>query len=157
MDEVLEVLDWFGQQLLALYKEKMTGSEASGLLVGTADYEVIVDGTKYQVGLNLQDYAKYIESGRQPGTWPNIDAIRNWISIKPIIPQPFQLPNGKISITSNDQLTFLISRAIFEDGIEPKPYIQESINELMPELLKRLTVALGDLARINIINELRLN
>jgi hypothetical protein len=61
-----------------------------------------------------------------PGTFPNIDAIKKWIQVKPVIPTVQS--NGKIPTLS--QLTYLISRKIARDGIEPRYYLNNTLDEI---------------------------
>lgn len=153
MDKILEVLNWFAEQVIYRYKDKLESVRASGLLIDSMTSEVTRQGTNYEVTLNLQEYWYYIENGRLPGTWPNIDAIREWIEVKPIIPQPFQLPNGNTVIPTEQQLTYLISRSIYENGIEAKPFLAESIEEVSGEFIRRLTQAFGEYVATSIREE----
>lgn len=61
-----------------------------------------------------------------PGRFPNIDAIKKWIQVKPVIPTVQS--NGKIPTLN--QLTYLISRKIARDGIEPKYYLNNTLDEI---------------------------
>ena len=69
-------------------------------------------GGTYKIYLILQDYWKYVEYGRKPGTFPNVGKIQEWIKIKPVIPRP--LTNG--IVPTEKQLSFLIGRSIKEKG-----------------------------------------
>ena len=57
-------------------------------------------------------YLYWVNFGRQPGKWPNIAAIRQWVEIK-------NIGNGKDVNT----IAFLIARAIKEKGTPAKPYV----------------------------------
>ena len=65
-----------------------------------------------------------MENGRQPGKFPPLDVIKQWIQIKPVIPN---IRNGKLPTL--DQLTFLISRSIARNGIPPKNYLASTLME----------------------------
>ena len=57
-------------------------------------------------------YLYWVNFGRQPGEWPNIAAIRQWVEVK-------NIGNGKDVNT----IAFLIARAIKEKGTPAKPYV----------------------------------
>lgn len=57
-------------------------------------------------------YLYWVNFGRQPGKWPNIAAIRQWVEVK-------NIGNGKDVNT----IAFLIARAIKEKGTPAKPYV----------------------------------
>jgi hypothetical protein len=69
--------------------------------------EVRVDGLKAQ--LWGESYAQQLETGRQAGRFPPIDAIKQWIVDKGIANRI----EGQISISS---LAFLIARKIAREG-----------------------------------------
>lgn len=129
-----------GDELINKYREKLAlyNVNSSGLLGNTLTCFVNVEDGVYELNLQLQEYWKYIEEGREPGTFPNIDAIKNWIKIKPVIPNIY---NGKLPTLN--QLTYLIGRKIEREGIEGKHILKESINE--NEVIGNLNEQLSDL------------
>lgn len=126
-DILLHILQLYGNQIIDSYRRKLYegGSNATGLLGNSLSTTVYAEDGIYEVVLNIQDYWKYLEYGRLPGTFPNIDAIRKWIQVKPITPTMY---NGKMPTL--DQLTFLISRKIAEKGIEPRYYLNNTLDEI---------------------------
>lgn len=129
MDDILiRILQEYGEQIINSYRRKLYegGSNASGLLGNSLSTIVDADDGIYEVSLNIQDYWKYLEYGRLPGSFPNIDAIRKWIQVKPVIPTVKN--DGKLPTLN--QLTFLISRKIAEEGIEPRYYLTNILDEL---------------------------
>lgn len=126
-DLLIHILQQFGNQIIDSYRRKLYegGSNATGLLGNSLSTTVNAEDGIYEVLLNIQDYWKYLEYGRLPGRFPNIDAIRKWIQVKPILPTAY---NGKMPTL--DQLTYLISRKIAEEGIEPKYYLNSTIDEI---------------------------
>ena len=127
-DILLHILQQYGNQIIDSYRRKLYegGSNATGLLGNSLTTQVNAEDGIYEVTLQIQDYWKYLEYGRLPGTFPNIDAIRKWIQVKPVIPTVQS--NGKIPTL--EQLTFLISRKIARDGIEPRYYLNNTLDEL---------------------------
>lgn len=127
-DILLHILQQYGNQIIDSYRRKLYegGSNATGLLGNSLTTQVNAEDGIYEVTLQIQDYWKYLEYGRLPGTFPNIDAIRKWIQVKPVIPTVQS--NGKIPTL--EQLTFLISRKIARDGIEPRYYLNNTLDEI---------------------------
>lgn len=127
-DILLHILQQYGNLIIDSYRRKLNegGSNATGLLGNSLSTQVNTEDGIYEVTLQIQDYWKYLEYGRLPGTFPNIDAIRKWIQVKPVIPTIQS--NGKIPTL--EQLTFLISRKIARDGIEPRYYLNNTLDEI---------------------------
>lgn len=112
------------------------GSNASGKLSQSIKGKVKQNGKWLEVSISLEDYWKYIEYGTKPH-FPPINAIKQWIKVKPILPRP--LSNGKLPTT--DQLAFLIGRKISKVGTKPRPFLQKSITEfdLVSKMYKIVT------------------
>lgn len=149
-DILVHILQQFGNWIIDSYRRKLYegGSNATGLLGNSLSTTVNAEDGIYEVVLNIQEYWKYLEYGRLPGSFPNIDAIRKWIQVKPILPTPDR--NGKIPTI--DQLTFLISRKIAEKGIEPRYYLNNTLDEIdLTPLEEAITKSLGK----QLDNELR--
>lgn len=75
--------------------------------------EIITDfkDRQFMVGLNLQDYWKYVELDTKPH-FPPVDKLLEWIKIKPVLPYPNK--NGKLPTPK--QLAYLIGKKISEVG-----------------------------------------
>lgn len=127
-DILLHILQQYGNLIIDSYRRKLNegGSNATGLLGNSLSTTVNAEDGIYEVLLNIQEYWKYLEYGRLPGSFPNIDAIRKWIQVKPVLPTPSS--NGKVPTL--EQLTFLISRKIAEKGIEPRYYLNNTLDEI---------------------------
>ena len=69
------------------------------------------------IELLLNDYVKYIESGRKKGSkFPPIEAIREW---------------AKNKLGKQDNLTiYKIRSAIVRDGIKPRPFMYKVLNTI---------------------------
>lgn len=119
----MEEINELAKQLATDYKNKLADSVATGNL-SQFTYEVKVNEYSYTIVFNLADYWQYVEDGRKIGKYPPIEAIKKWISVKPILPKPF---NGKLP--TNNQLAFLISRKIAKKGIKPKNYLKKTLLE----------------------------
>jgi hypothetical protein len=130
-------------------KNKLTanGSNASGNLAKSIRGIVKQNGKYVVISIQLEDYWQYVENGRKAGKYPPINAIKNWISVKPVLPRP--LKSGKLP-TAN-QLAFLIARKISKVGIKPKPFLKPTItdfdliNKVYNEVVNLLNKQLEDL------------
>ena len=123
---IQRVLEALGDQIIDVYRRKLFdgGSNATGLLGNSLSCIVKTENGIYDLYLSLQDYWKYVENGRQPGKFPPLDAIKQWIQAKPVIPDA---RTGKLPTL--EQLTFLISRSIANNGIPAKNYLTDTIRE----------------------------
>jgi len=75
------------------------------------------------------EYAIYIDSGRRVGAkrvplWALVDWIKR-----------YNIGDGSISVNS---LAFLIQRAIFENGIKPRPYLDQFTAEAIELITDKL-------------------
>lgn len=128
-------------------KLKANDSYASGDLVNSIRGIVKQNGKYVVISIQLEDYWQYVENGRKAGKYPPINAIKNWISVKPVLPRP--LKSGKLP-TAN-QLAFLIARKISKVGIKPKPFLKPTItdfdliNKVYNEVVNLLNKQLEDL------------
>lgn len=104
-----------------IYRSELSNSSATGNL---QNFQTIIDinDTTFSVSFELADYWKYVEYGRRPGKMPPIDAIEQWVKIKPVVPNAI---NGRVPDTR--QLAFLIARKIGREGIEPKNYLRNTM------------------------------
>lgn len=100
------------------------GTNASGDLSKSIKGIVKQDGKYINISIRLEDYWKYIENGTKPH-FPPLDAIKKWISVKPVLPRP--LKNGKLP--SINQLSYLIGRSISKKGTLPKPFLAPTLSE----------------------------
>lgn len=117
---------------------ELDGVNASGALsTFTTEYEY--DGQKFILYFNLVDYWKYAENGRSAGKFPPIDAIENWVNIKPVIP----VPNANGKVPSTKQLAFLISRKIAREGTVGKHSLKKAVESPeMEEVIEGIKSAL---------------
>lgn len=146
---IIQILEQYGNQIINDYRRLLYegGSNASGLLGNSLVSRVNAEDGIYEVSLEIQDYWKYLEFGRKAGKFPNIDAIKKWIQVKPVTPTVY---NGKLPTL--DQLAYLISRKIARDGIEPRYYLTNTLIKLD---LKPLEDGITRILETNIDNALR--
>jgi hypothetical protein len=104
-----------------IYRQNLEPSYATGNLANFQTYIDINDG-RFLVTFELADYWKYVEYGRRPGKMPPIDAIEQWVKVKPVVPNAI---NGRVPDTR--QLAFLIARKIGREGIPGKKPLTNTI------------------------------
>lgn len=106
-------------------KNRLTAndSNASGNLAKSIKGVVKQSGKYVVISISLEDYWKYVENGTKPH-WPPVDAIKKWISVKPVLPRP--LKSGKLPTT--DQLAYLIGRKISKVGTKAKPFLKPTLS-----------------------------
>lgn len=128
-------------------KLKANDSYASGDLVNSIRGIVKQNGKYVVISIQLEDYWQYVENGRKAGKYPPINAIKKWISVKPILPRP--LKSGKLP--TDNQLAYLIGRKISKVGTKPKPFLKPTItdfdliNKVYNEVVNLLNKQLEDL------------
>lgn len=155
--KVMDVLDRYGELIVNNYKQQLTNSIATGNLRNSIKYNVTAGDYTYQIQISLLNYFIYIENGRRPGKRPPIDAILNWVRVKNIIPTPMTLKSGKSIIPTQRSLAFLISRKIGEEGITPKPYLQNTFDMLLDDLERDLVEVIEKEVIIDIMAHINFN
>lgn len=134
---LVAVLQEYGQRVEALYRDELIkeGKNASYNLLDSIQYIYQHKGNEYSISLSLAHYWRYIEYGRKPNSkFPPINAILDWIKIKPVIPSPDK--NGRIP--SPKSLAYLIGRKIANQGIPAQPLLKNAVtatNEQMNDAI----------------------
>ena len=140
LSEFLATLNEYAEKAEELYKRKLTdkGINASYKLLNSVETVVRRNDDEFIVTINLEPYWYYVENGRGPGRFPPIDKILEWIRIKPVI--PYSDSRGRLP--TEEQLAFLISRKIAEQGTEGRNVLYETVDELNRYYLPKLQQAL---------------
>lgn len=99
-------------------------TDASGKLSKSIKGIVKQSGKWVTISIQMEEYWRYIENGTKPH-FPPIDAIKKWISVKPVLPRP--LKNGKLPTTN--QLAYLIGRKIAKKGTLPQPFLKPTLTD----------------------------
>lgn len=137
-----QVLEELGREVAEQYKNNLRESGHATQpdhLINTITTAVVVDDKAYRVTMQLNDYWKYLENGTAPH-WPPVDAIRSWISYKPVLPRPGK--DGRIP--TPNQLAFLIGRKIAREGTEGTHDFEEARDETVARWEQRIREALAD-------------
>ena len=140
LSEFLATLNEYAERAEELYKRKLTdkGINASYKLLNSVETVVRRNDDEFIVTINLEPYWYYVENGRKAGRFPPIDKILEWIRIKPIT--PYSDSRGRLP--TEEQLAFLISRKIAEQGTEGRNVLYETVDELNRYYLPKLQQAL---------------
>ena len=99
-------------------------------------------GDVWLLTFNLPKEWAYVESGRKPGKFPPPDAIRKWITVKPLVPRAGK--NGRVPTIR--QMAFLIGRKIAEQGIKPRPILSTTLQDdqaLVQQFVNTIASAYG--------------
>lgn len=122
-----------GKEIVAKYRSFLNAykKNASNTLYNEFTTFVKQEGNVLTLYGSLPFYWKFLEFGTRtaignpPGKFPPINAIMEWVKVKPVTPRPMK--NGKIP--SIKQLAFLIARAIQRNGTKPYYFLTRSMPE----------------------------
>lgn len=134
------VLNEFADTFIELARGNLesNNSNASHALSDSIEKIIDIGEDSFSVKISLEDYWVYLENGRGPGKFPPPPAIRNWIEIKPVEPYP----DARGRIPTVEQLTFLISRKIAQDGTTPHPFFEPAKEEAISRFSDRIDEAI---------------
>lgn len=135
-----QVLEELGREVAEQYKNNLRESGHSTRpdhLINSITTSVVVDDKAYKVVMQLNEYWKYLENGTEPH-WPPVDAIRSWISYKPVLPRPGK--DGRLP--TPNQLAFLIGRKIAREGTTGTHDFEEARDETVARWEQRIRAAL---------------
>lgn len=120
------------------YKDNLLLSNrlATGELIKSVQYKTDFKEREFIISLELEDYYKYVENDTQPH-FPPLDAIREWIKAKPVLPTPI---NGKLP--TPNQLAYLIGRKISIEGTEGSHDLEKSSKTISEEYEELILEAL---------------
>lgn len=137
-----EVLNEFADAFIQNARNNLEAnqSNASYNLYNSFEKVIEVGEDYFKVSISLADYWQFLENGRGPGKFPPVDKIKEWIEVKPINPTP--LSNGKTP--SVEQLSFLISRKIANEGTEGKPFFEPAKEQTIREFEDKINEAIEE-------------
>ena len=137
-----EVLNEFADAFIQNARNNLEAnqSNASYNLYNSFEKVIEVGEDYFKVSISLADYWQYLENGRGPGKFPPVDKIKEWIEVKPINPTP--LSNGKTP--SVEQLSFLISRKIANEGTEAQPFFEPAKEQTIREFEDKINQAIEE-------------
>lgn len=121
-NNILNALRVFADAIEDDFKLALRQNGKAGTIDKTFYIDVVQDDRGFTLEINVEDYYKFIENGRRPGTFPPPLAISKWIDKKKIVPRV-----RKGIRPTKKQLVYLISRSIKEKGIRPLPLLSKAI------------------------------
>lgn len=138
------------EQLASLYRSNLEESIASGTL-SNFTFRINLQGNYFEVIFLLPKYWEYLEYGRRAGKQPPIEAIEEWIRVKPIIPYAV---NGKVPDTR--QLAFLIARKIGWEGTEGrKPLTKAMYSDNAENIIQEIKQAFANQVNDYLIEQIK--
>lgn len=109
----------FGKDYVKILVAQLKGNKpypkvASGSLINSINYRLQDTANGINVILLANDYLKYVDEGRRPGTYPPIRAIQRWVAIKGIKPEA----------------AWAIRKNIYKFGIKPTNVLKKTIRTI---------------------------
>ena len=136
----IDVLEDYMKEFESLYKSKLDERRASGSLIKSIKTKYEVNGSVYEVSVDLENWWYWIEHGRKPtskGKHCPIEPIISWIRAKGIVPREI---NGKLP--TETQLAYAIRHKIDTEGYSGGQYMQQTLDEINGKYTKLLQEAL---------------
>ena len=106
---------------------RLQGAIATGRLRSSINIRYTRDNLGAVIGTNI-NYAGEVEFGREPGKWPNVGHLMEWVR-KKIVSRPKRRVR---------EATSLIGRKIFREGTEAKPYLFPSARQEWPRFKRNI-------------------
>lgn len=141
-ERTYKVLEEYIVEVMKRYQDELIRDNkiATGNLLNNINYVIEKNDTQIWVGLKLEDYWKYVEYGREPGRFPPVDKIREWIMAKPILPNA----DSRGKLPTPEQLVFLVGRKIALEGIEAGNQLTRTLKEFNQLYEERIIQAVSD-------------
>lgn len=136
----LDVLEDYKKEFETLYKSKLEERRASGRLIKSVKTKYEVNGSVYEVSVDLENWWYWLEHGRKPtskGKHCPIEPIISWVKAKGIVPREI---NGKLP--TETQLAYAIRHKIDNEGYTGGQYMQQTLDEINGKYTKLLQEAL---------------
>lgn len=151
MQQIQTTLQQWGTKITDALKAAIPPQkDISGVLKQSIGFTINYAGLPIIFELQIADFYKFIDKGRQPGRYPPPDVIKAWIvnrqiPLKPL-PSLKTLSKKPMSIRSQlnalNNLSFLIGRKIAREGILPTNFYSNTITpEVIDELANNLSAA----------------
>lgn len=150
----IDVLEDYKREFESLYKSKLEERRASGRLIKSVKTKYEVNGSVYEVSVDLENWWYWAEHGRKPtskGKHCPIEPIISWIRAKGIVPRE---KDGKLPMeTQLKQLAYAIRHKIDTEGYTGGQYMQKTLDEINDKYTKLLQEALNKCVASYVINQ----
>lgn len=146
----IDVLEDYMKEFESIYKSKLEERRASGRLIKSIKTKYEVNGSVYEVSVDLENWWYWAEHGRKPtskGKHCPIEPIITWIRAKGIVPREI---NGKLP--TETQLAYAIRHKIDTEGYNGGQYMQKTLDEINGKYTKLLQEALNKCVASYVIN-----
>lgn len=148
----LDVLEDYKKEFESLYKSKLEERRASGSLIKSIKTKYEINGSVYEVSVDLENWWYWLEHGRKPtskGKHCPIEPIISWIRAKGIVPRE---KDGKLP--TETQLAYAIRHKIDTEGYTGGQYMQKTLDEINGKYTKLLQEALTKCVDSYVIKQL---
>lgn len=138
-DIIARILQKHGDKIVEAMKNNLAKPNKSntGALSDSITLDITENGSTVRMTISMLDYGKFVNDGRKAGTFPNVQAIREWVKSKGI--RMKKKPKGLSLDKEIKTLSYLIGRKIKKDGIKPKKFIPTiDIQSIRLEILREL-------------------
>ena len=150
----IDVLEDYKKEFESLYKSKLEERRASGRLIKSIKTKYEVNGSVYEVSVDIENWWYWIEHGRKPtskGKHCPIEPIISWVKAKGIVPRE---KDGKLPMEKQlKQLAYAIRHKIDTEGYNGGQYMQKTLDEINDKYTKLLQDALTKCVGSYVINQ----
>lgn len=114
------ILD-YGELFIAEITKQLllNNKKATGDLIDSLDYRVIETADTIVLDILANPYLMVVDKGLKPGTFPNVDKIKKWVTTKRLKPK-----NKKYK--TNADLAWAIAKQIDKRGIKPTNILKKA-------------------------------
>lgn len=141
-DKLRETLNNFADYFIQSARNNLSDNNTNASFDLYNSFEKIIEigDDWFSVKISLEDYWYYVENGRKAGKFPPLPKIQEWVNIKPVEALPDR--NGRTP--SVEQLTFLISRKIANEGTEPQPFFEPAKQDAIARFELAIDLAIAE-------------
>lgn len=139
-EEITRLASKYGDDYIRILTKAIldAGKSNTGRLIDSIQFDLVETAEDIVLQLSAEDYLDYVNYGRAPGTYPNMNAISKWVQLKGL-PQ---------------EATFPIAHNIFKYGIPPSGIYNDAIEELDSFTTKALEEDLTEELLESIVNRI---
>jgi hypothetical protein len=132
------IIQNWGNELIAQMRNNLTKnkSNASSQLLQSMIGEVTTPPTGYNLVVSMLDYYVNVEEGQKPGTKVAQKNIYKWIENKADI-QNRIISKSPDRIAATRSLAYVITRKIFREGTQAKPFIRPALKQVTTDVLSK--------------------
>jgi len=109
---------------------------------GELSRSIKASAEKTNLIFQMAEYGLYVDSGRKPGKYAPVTAIRNWIKTKKIKPRDERGRFMEMTPRNMNSLAFLLNRAIFRHGIKATNFFTDPFDAEFKKLDKKIPDAM---------------